>query len=358
MLAYADIRRVHLEMTTKCNAACPMCSRNERGGFKIADLPETELSLDDIRKILPPAFVAQLSQIWFCGNYGDPIIARDTREVMAYFKHSNPQLRIGMNTNGSARKPEWWRSLAGLVDYCHFAIDGLADTNHLYRRRTHWDVLMANAQAFIEAGGMAHWEYIVFRHNEHQVQEARELARAMGFKRFRVRKTGRFFFGGSLQPSLTVTDSHGRPLYDLEPPANIELINTASAELGTLADRPTGYRDYLDTTAITCKAQVQNEIYVSGEGLVFPCCYLASFYRGSGRKKDAQFAKMLDQLGGRKQIDGRHRALADIVGDAVFQSAIPDSWNRPSVAEGRLATCSSTCGSRSPTKGQYTPSLI
>ena len=51
---------------------------------------------------------------------------------------------------------------------------------------------MQSAQAFINAGGRAEWDFLVFRHNEHQVESARKLAKEMGFAKFYVRKTGRF----------------------------------------------------------------------------------------------------------------------------------------------------------------------
>ena len=358
MYAYSEIRRIHLEMTTRCNAACPMCSRNERGGFEIAKLPPAELTLDTVKRVLPETFVRQLEQIWLCGNYGDPIIARDTLEVLRYFKTANPRIRLGMNTNGSARKPPWWRELASVVTYCHFGIDGLADTNHLYRRRTHWNVIMENAEAFIAGGGAAHWEFIVFKHNEHQIEAAQQLASTMGFRKFRIRKTGRFFFGGGLQDSLGVRNRHGAEQYRIEPPVSEMLRNSSSAELGKVTRSTGGYADYLDTTEITCKAQRDKEIYVSAEGLVFPCCYLASIYRGSGRKQDAQFGKMLKQYGGTPSIDGKSIGVPEIIAGPLFQTAVPNSWAKDSVADGRLATCSSTCGAASPTKGQYTASLI
>ena len=353
MFAYSAIRRVHMELTTRCNAACPMCSRNERGGQKISDLPEVELTLADVRQILPPDLIAQLTQVWLCGNYGDPILAREMLETVVYLKANNPRIRIGMNTNGSARRPEWWRQLAPYVDDCHFGIDGLADTNHLYRRRTHWDTIMANATAFIEAGGAAHWEYIVFQHNEHQIEEARALAGCMGFRKFRLRKTGRFFFSGILQPALSVKDRHGNEAYKIEPPKSSNFSNTASLALGGLAQLDK-YKNYMDETCITCKSQKQQEIYISAEGLVFPCCYLASFYRGAGRKQDSQFMKMIERLGGRDIINGRVRGVSAIISDDLFQKVIPGSWSHQSVADGRLATCSSACGALSPTKGQYT----
>ena len=42
-------------------------------------------------------------------------------------------------------------------------------------------------------GGIAQWDYIVFKHNEHQVEEARKLSKELGFFEFQIKKTSRFF---------------------------------------------------------------------------------------------------------------------------------------------------------------------
>jgi hypothetical protein len=61
-----------------------------------------------------------------------------------------------MNTNGGLRTKFWWQELAnimkGELDYAVFSIDGLADTNHIYRVDVNWDNVMSNAEAFISAG--------------------------------------------------------------------------------------------------------------------------------------------------------------------------------------------------------------
>ena len=101
-----------------------------------------------------------------------------------------------MNTNGSARTQDWWRDLAktiGTDGYVIFSIDGLEDTNYLYRKNTVWEKIIDNAKAFIDAGGIAHWEYIVFEHNQHQIEEARRLSEQMGFQKFQVKTSSRFF---------------------------------------------------------------------------------------------------------------------------------------------------------------------
>ena len=39
-------------------------------------------------------------------------------------------------------------------------------------------------RAFINAGGRARWDFLIFAHNEHQVDEAEALATKWGFKSF------------------------------------------------------------------------------------------------------------------------------------------------------------------------------
>ena len=73
----------------------------------------------------------------------------------------------------------------GPKDYCVFSIDGLEDTNHLYRRNVKWEKVIENARSFITAGGKAHWDMLVFEHNKHQVDEAKSYANKLGFVWFR-----------------------------------------------------------------------------------------------------------------------------------------------------------------------------
>ena len=73
-----------------------------------------------------------------------------------------------------------------------FGIDGLEDTNHLYRRGVSFEKAINNAQAFIKTGGKAQWNYIVYKHNEHQIGQAKLLSEIIGFDKILFRGTGRF----------------------------------------------------------------------------------------------------------------------------------------------------------------------
>ena len=86
MYRYEDITTVHLEVTQRCQAACPMCDRNQNGGPDNRHITNAELSLEDCKRIFKPDFIRQLKTMYMCGNLGDPIVARDTLEIFQYFR--------------------------------------------------------------------------------------------------------------------------------------------------------------------------------------------------------------------------------------------------------------------------------
>ena len=244
---YADfnsVREFHIEISSRCNAACPMCSRNELGGTTKPDLKQDDWKKDFIPKVFDKRF-KNLRNVLFCGTHGDPAVVPHSLDAVEYLK-TNFNTTIEFFSNASTRNKDWWYELGKLLqgeindenslakhyrnhDIGIFSIDGLEDTNHIYRRQTHWNIIMENAEAFIRAGGRARWDFLIFKHNEHQIQEASELATKMGFKQFRIRKTARFNYsptGPDKWPVYNRTPM-GTPqefAYYLEPPVNEKLL--------------------------------------------------------------------------------------------------------------------------------------
>ena len=378
---YNEIKTVHLEITDNCNAACPMCARNINGGQENPQIPGTELFIEDIRRIFEPSFVAQLDRMYMCGNYGDPIAARDTLEAFAYFREHNPKMNLSMMTNGSAKKSEWWQNLAkvlGPKGYVTFSIDGLEDTNHLYRQNTVWSKIMENASAFIAAGGRARWDYIVFAHNEHQVEEAEQLATSMGFERFQFKKSARFFSNASgvTKEMHQAANRKGMATTLLQAPKNPKYRNAALEELSKIAKSeeapikflPSKQEDLIDYTfpqifhsdfkkkkpmekywdevPIKCKVAEEKSLYISAEGIVQPCCWTAGqMYVWYWTPKGGQIWNLIEQVG-KDNLNATKLNLESIVNGKFMQDLIPNSWNKSSCADGKLAVCAKTCGTK------------
>ena len=354
MLRYEDIREVHLEITTRCNASCPQCPRNLSGGAVNPALPMAELGLDDVRRIFPTELVRRLRKLYACGNYGDPMVADDTLAIFDHLRSENRTMELGMFTNGSGRTPAFWADLAKVTSYVRFSIDGLEDTNAIYRRGTQWSRIMDAVTAFIAAGGRAEWDFIVFRHNEHQIEEARALAQKLGFSRFFVKKTSRFFSAGKVS-GKEVRRRDGAADYVIEEPRDPRLKNDAVVRLTQIGR----FSDYQAETEISCKAAHHRRIYVSAEGLVFPCCWTGALYPPGRPAGTAQVWDLVRQLPeGKASLDARSSSIRAIVEGPFFQELVPGGWSKRSVKDGRLEPCVRACGSLDTHAAQYGASLL
>lgn len=347
MYSYDQIRAVHLEVTNKCNAACPQCPRSDHGGPVNPSLSLSDLSLADVRQIFPWEFARNLQSVLLRGNYGDAIMAEELPEICEFFREASPKIAIGIHTNGSARTMLWWRRLATILSpdqtppfpgakesYVRFGLDGLSDTNHIYRRGTSWKTIMNSARAFIGAGGRAEWNFIVFKHNQHQVEQAEALSKEMGFVSFRVRKTPRFFDWDKLEArsDFAIKDKDGDVVGKLEAPSE-QWTNSAVASAESLTKKYGSLRSYFDQTNISCQAVEESSVYVSADGHVVPCCYLGS--------RDA-FLRQMEKLGFLDKLNAKKYTLREIVGGPIFQRGIPEGWSR---GPQRNPTCAKFCGS-------------
>lgn len=325
-----------------------MCLRNVSGGKTNPLLPLTDLKIDQIKKIFPVDFLQQLKRIYLCGNYGDPMMARDTLPAFEYFRESNPALKLEIFSNGSGRNEKWWARLAELGVEAHFGIDGIGETNAIYRRNTQFDLILKNVRAFIQAGGAAHWDYIVFRHNEHEIEKARSLSQELGFRTFRTKKTGRFFSNqkGQVKDRQEVLNEAGELEYYLETPLNKDYFNPSLQKEAAIEKQYGSFDAYLDQTEVQCKVGQEKSLFVSAEGLAFPCCWTAiQLYPWYSKPNSNQMWKLIGELPREKNsLSALEYKLEEIVGGSFFQKLLPESWSKPSLAEGKMKVCSRICG--------------
>lgn len=327
MIAYRDIRSVHLEISTRCNAACPDCPRNFRGVDVLDTYPVLDMKLSQAQTVFTRDFLQQLDQILINGNHGDFVTAQDGVEIVEYFLEANPKLRIEISTNASAR-PKIWTRLGELGITVDFRIDGLADTHKLYRQNTDFNLIMSNAQQFISAGGRAIWNMILFDHNQHQIEEAKKLSQSMGFDDFRVIDAGRNtmpVFTANKQLSHIIGNYTGNTNFDkLYDQSHTYLVDP----LGPVKNEKTN-------RVIDCYAKKNKEIYIAANGEVHPCCWLGFYPTYSDRRSSNP------QL---KPIMLNNNALVFSIADSIeWFNSIEQSWDK-TVPEGKIFACNETCG--------------
>lgn len=325
----------------------------------VKEVKNTQFSLEDVEEYFPAGFLKRVDRIDFCGTFGDPCMARDFYEICELLVKKY-QIAIMVETNGSMRNPAWWkklgRLLAGTQGWLEFHIDGLADTNHLYRIGANWDKIMANANAFISGGARAEWHYILFKHNEHQVGEACLLAREMGFDKFVPTETGRFPQDGIFRymhpdgdwrnlERATIslraqTRETGAAVFS-EIPDYLSAIRTN--ELPTAAFEAADNRSFQDRYApysttvngITCKSAKQNRFFLDSRGYVTPCCWVSNRdMEGPGDMRHALSPAGKD-LG---SYNIRNRPIEKILHDERFTKVYTELWKADA-----LPTCRKKC---------------
>jgi len=341
MFNFNQLQSIHLEITNNCQAGCPMCSRNVHGGLENPLLKLNSWTLEDFKNIMTPTVLNQVNSYYFCGNFGDPLLNNDLIQMIQYSKDTAPDTGIRLHTNGSLRSKQWWQSLAVALPNDHrviFALDGLQDTHELYRIDTNFDKVIENAVAFIDAGGNSEWAFIRFKHNEHQVEEARALATKLGFKSFVVKDSSRFL----LDPQFPVYSKQGNITHNLEPSgySEIKFIDRSIVN---------NYKDIVQATEIKCQSLDSKEIYIDAFKRVYPCCYIAMIpyipldidpsITNIRLEILEQYRSLLEDLGGSTALDATQHSIQSIIDSPEYQTVWQQYWDRKG-----LITCARSCG--------------
>jgi MoaA/NifB/PqqE/SkfB family radical SAM enzyme len=189
-----DIRWLQVENTTRCNAWCPGCARNQ-GGYQLnKNLSIVDLDITRFNEVLD--LLPNLETVQFCGTYGDTMAAPNVLEHILTVSSRNKKIQI--HTHGGFHNTTWWSELAVILkSHVHdvwFTLDGLSGVHEIYRQGTNFEKIIKNAEAFINAGGHATWQFIPWQHNEHQIKDCIKLSQNLGFKKFKLIKNVRTDF--------------------------------------------------------------------------------------------------------------------------------------------------------------------
>ena len=333
MISYQDIRDVHLEISSLCNASCPWCPRTFWGYPYNGGYPEVNLTLDNAKKIFTVDFLTQLTSIAINGNFGDIVMNPEGADIVEYFLCINPNIDISISTNGSARDRKFWSRLANTSATVMFCLDGLDDTHHLYRQNTSWKTIIKNAKIFIGAGGRAVWKMIQFDHNRHQIDQCRLLSKELRFKEFQLINDGR--------DTAPVFNKHGKLTHVLgnyTGEKNFEvLFHKKKTDQILLEDI---IQDRSPSTVISCRAKNNKSIYISANGDVSLCCYTGYYPKtyGKGQYHAAANAQLIPLI-------TKNNALTHTLNECIkWFDQVEQTWNIPTFEQGRLVICNDICG--------------
>jgi MoaA/NifB/PqqE/SkfB family radical SAM enzyme len=151
-----------------------------------------------------------------------------------------------------------------------FSLDGLEDTHALYRIGTDYNKIIENAKAFIKGGGFGQRRTIIFKHNEHQLDEIKKQSLEIGFCKLAVIPCDDFrYYEYDKWPAW----KDGKITHYLEQPTN---ANFSKYEYNHM---PEFSFNFHINESMNCPNFREGHIYVTYKGHIIPCCaYQADLY--------------------------------------------------------------------------------
>jgi MoaA/NifB/PqqE/SkfB family radical SAM enzyme len=315
------IKKIELEITSDCNAACPGCARTLNKDI----LQVTSFTLEDLKRIFPTTNHIADKEFKFCGVLGDPAIHPQFADMIEYLlQHGG---RTSISTNGAVGSVDMWRRIGNLAQQYHkmffiqWCIDGHRETNHIYRVNTKWNVLERNINAFCETVGeytaRAQWVFIVFDHNEHELDIAKQHAERLGFK-FATRTGMRNSYNNWVAELGKKNNKQKKVITttgDKEHKRKDEVYKLDKLIANNEVDN-----SIINT--ISCKYVHEGEIFIGSNLSMWPCCFL---YDSKFKNRENIVEKLSEYNDGWNSL--KEHSIKEIMQHPWYDKVLEESWN-------------------------------
>ena len=263
-----QVGRLQIETSNYCNAACPQCPRADPNISKKV-LNNKVHTLENYKEWLGNYEWPNLEFIHFCGSVDEPTTNPELIEICKWFMRLGPKvLVIEISTNGGTRDEKFWSELGKISATSDklkvtWGLDGLEDTNHLYRRNVNWKTVQRNFRAYIGAGGHADWQFIIFDHNKHQLNDIKQRVKDEGFEYLRLIQSDRPEVDG------------------IKPVESVEIPNwylQRNENKKKMVDRKQTFAKVICPAKTRSKSNefhnYYGNIFINIDGYVVPCCWM------------------------------------------------------------------------------------
>jgi len=230
IIMFTTIKKIDFELTTICNSKCKYCLRTIYG------TDSHMLDIQIIKKKLKN-ILNTVEEIKLCGSFGDCIFYPNLIELLDFLSIYSIQ-NIYFVTNASIGSISLWKKLATYPNLkIIFALDGLKDSHEYYRKGIVFENVINNIKVFINKGGNATAQMLLFKHNENEVYKVKELVENIG---------GSIYYRVSRK-------------YDEEFQKPTKFLKTF-------------FKTNKSENKVYCRHLIEKHIYISANGYVYPCC--------------------------------------------------------------------------------------
>jgi len=172
--------QLFVDVTNVCNLNCKLCATGQR----IDGYPKGYLSFDEYTKIIdslyPYLFVVTLH------NWGEPLLHKDIFKMIEYARKKNVQTVISTNLN--VDKLFMQKLVDSKLTKVIVSIDGVDQESYSkYRASGNFHLVISNLKELVKikkqkrsAYPFIEWQFLVFKHNEHLMNNVTKMAKDIG----------------------------------------------------------------------------------------------------------------------------------------------------------------------------------
>jgi len=170
-----------IDPTNFCNLRCPFCPTGQQRNSRTKAM----LSLDNFKRIIDK-LGPYLIHIDFC-NWGEPFLNRHLSEMIKYSGQYFVDTKVDTNLTLLTEKDAENIIISGL-DKIIVSIDGITpQTYSRYRAGGDFNKVIQNLKTLLKKkkelrrlNPYISWQFLVFRHNEHEVEEVKKIGKDLG----------------------------------------------------------------------------------------------------------------------------------------------------------------------------------
>ncbi|MEM2174866.1 MAG: radical SAM/SPASM domain-containing protein [Candidatus Micrarchaeia archaeon] len=165
-----------------CNLECVFCPTGQRRNSR----EKAVMKFEDFKKIIDK-LGKYLLLIEFC-NWGEPLLNPDLEKMILYTHKYNIKTKLSTNLHINLSEQRAVELLTCGIDEIIVSLDGVSQqTYEKYRRKGNFELVFNNLKFLVEVKRRLnlkkphiHWQFLVFKHNEHEIEIAKKMAQDIG----------------------------------------------------------------------------------------------------------------------------------------------------------------------------------
>lgn len=172
-----------LDTSSLCNLECVWCPTGQKRNSRTQCIMPYDKVIDIFDKLGP-----YLKKVMLC-NWGEPLLNKDLIKEITYIKTKYDfHLILSSNLNTQLSQEDAENLINSGIDVLICSIDGATqNTYEKYRRKGCLNTALENLKLLIKSkrkykkkSPYIVWQYLVFKHNEHEISKAKEMANDIG----------------------------------------------------------------------------------------------------------------------------------------------------------------------------------